>query len=509
MDLGADWMLGASLHELPALQQAVARFAPLSVNEASVERKHALMNMELDHGNSASAPRLSLVSRLPELKRRVFHNADYMLEFLNHARRVYHPLKSTASMGIGDHPHLQPLYALTVGRDGSYVPKWGSTFLHAKKVKQVVYHVYSYSDVLDLSRIGNDRDGGDRHDVHNDDDGGDVRDADDHVHDADDHLHGGGDDGDHVVDDGAGVAAHGVAPDHGHGGSPPVVAAGGGFDESDCYDGDVAGGGGTGGGDGGGEAPAGGLGSPGPDPPPDDALKRIRRGEALRALRDSVDGASGTYYSIDGAWLRAHINSILPLTAVLLPQPPDYGRQGHFDVRWPKIFFKIVRASPKKLHTDIVDRSTCAFQGNDVAVTIHEMLGGCPIEGWAKVSLTSFRSDTNPSGMWVLRDIDCTQVLVWRSRGIVDVGISADSQLKLEPARRDAVIQAFHDAHALPGQLGVVDWSSLSDEVQESALVLEAIGFATRSADGNSMQLMQLFASTICGYGWLWVIRTT
>ena len=86
LDYGSDWMLGAALRDLPPLEAEVSRFVPLCVNEASVERKHALMNQALDHANHASAPRLSLVSRLPEMKHAVFGDAEKKQQFSSTTR---------------------------------------------------------------------------------------------------------------------------------------------------------------------------------------------------------------------------------------------------------------------------------------------------------------------------------------------------------------------------------------------------------------------------------------
>ena len=65
-----------------------------------------------------------------------------------------------ATMGMAPHPNVKERIKFTMGKDGRAKPAWGTTFVHAKAVKQVTYHLDGFSTFLNLQSMIVTDDGG-------------------------------------------------------------------------------------------------------------------------------------------------------------------------------------------------------------------------------------------------------------------------------------------------------------------------------------------------------------
>ena len=82
---------GEAIENLPGIELFISRNTPITPVETSIERKHAMMNMTFDRSNAQGAPALSLVNRLPEIKREILSDPIRMRQFVGLAERFINP----------------------------------------------------------------------------------------------------------------------------------------------------------------------------------------------------------------------------------------------------------------------------------------------------------------------------------------------------------------------------------------------------------------------------------
>eukprot|EP00969_Alexandrium_andersonii_P195724 8646668-Alexandrium_andersonii.AAC.1 len=99
--------------------------------------------MELKHANRVGAPGLSLVQRLPEIRRHLATAPQSLADFAKDARDLYHPLRAAQILGHAGHPLLSSAIVETVvvGESGLHHIGLGETFVHAREAKDIVYHI--------------------------------------------------------------------------------------------------------------------------------------------------------------------------------------------------------------------------------------------------------------------------------------------------------------------------------------------------------------------------------
>lgn len=146
VDLRAEMLLfanGESLFDnLPRLCRAVAQLTPLSVSERKVERKHRMISMGLSRAPAAGIAALSLTERLPELQNALSEEPSIMQILAEHCDVVYNPLSAARYLGFGRHPALSKVFTAS----GEKSEGWEG----GKLVKEVVYHLDTYTQHLDL-----------------------------------------------------------------------------------------------------------------------------------------------------------------------------------------------------------------------------------------------------------------------------------------------------------------------------------------------------------------------
>ena len=227
-------------------------------------------------------------------------------------------------------------------------------------------------------------------------------------------------------------------------------------------------------------------------------LQDILRHEALRALRTSAK--PDTYYSITVSWLRES-QCLLPLRFVLYPQPPGASPDYSFlDATGTQLFFRVVRPNPSNMHMDSVDRSSCRFVFEDVAVALHQMTSHDAVNRTVKVCVTSL------PGLWVFRGVDYsdTRVRAWRSKSEVTVTVDQGLNLQAEASELNRVAKLFHDYRALDGGLGVLNLEGCDEATLCVTRIFEDAGICARRADNRSLQLTQYglgrlkIADTLC-----------
>ena len=150
-----DFVAGAPAHALSLFSHQCGRLSSILLCEIAVERKHAQFNRELETSPHSGAAKLSLVDRYPEIREHLRAQPAEIQRLGRVMSKVAHPVNAAIHMGYAGHPDWQPIAAQHhVVDETGVVHDWlGTSHAHSKIAKQIVYHIDTTSQFLDLSKL--------------------------------------------------------------------------------------------------------------------------------------------------------------------------------------------------------------------------------------------------------------------------------------------------------------------------------------------------------------------